>query len=61
MTEKVIETAPTGFELLPQGLGYTDTLQPVYRKVEGDSAIFGLVVENLYNFVGIANFHTIFS
>jgi hypothetical protein len=40
----MIETAPPGFELVPQGLGYIDTLQPVYRKVEGDRAIFGLVV-----------------
>jgi hypothetical protein len=44
VTEKMIETAPPGFELVPQGLGYIDTLQPVYRKVEGDRAIFGLVV-----------------
>ena len=44
MTEKMIETAPPGFELVPKGLGYIDTLQPVYRKVEGGSAIFGLVV-----------------
>ncbi|MGY8860403.1 MAG: PaaI family thioesterase [Pseudomonadales bacterium] len=56
MTEKMIETAPPGFELLPQGLGYTDTLQPVYRKVEGDSAIFGLVVGTQHsNTMGICH------
>ncbi|MDG2046804.1 MAG: PaaI family thioesterase [Halioglobus sp.] len=44
MTKRLLETVPKGFDPLPRGLGYTDTLQPIYRKVAGDSAVFGLVV-----------------
>ena len=43
-TETVFEEVPPGFEQLPSGLGYTDSLQPCYRKVVGDSASFGMVV-----------------
>lgn len=35
---------PEGFVQLPTGLGYTDTLQPSYRKVDGGTVRFGLVV-----------------
>ena len=44
MTETEVQSVPLGFDPLPQGLGFTDTLQPVYRKVAEDGAIFGLVV-----------------
>ena len=44
MTERIIETVPQDFDPLPRGLGFTDSLQPIYRKVAGDSATFGLVV-----------------
>ena len=37
-------SVPPGFELLPRGLGFTDSLQPVYRRLEGDSVSFGLEV-----------------
>ena len=47
MAEKEAEAVPPGFERLPLGLGFTDSLQPVYRRVggEGEGASFGLVVE----------------
>jgi len=45
VSEKIAETVPPGFERLPRGLGYTDSLQPIYRRVEGDGASFGLVVD----------------
>jgi uncharacterized protein (TIGR00369 family) len=41
MTNDVV---PEGFGEVPRGLGYTDTLQPFYRRVEGDKASFGLLV-----------------
>ena len=37
-------SVPEGFVQLPTGLGYTDTLQPSYRKLDGDTVHFGLVV-----------------
>jgi uncharacterized protein (TIGR00369 family) len=45
MSESVVEPVPEGFVPLPQGLGYTDTLQPCYRRLEGDSVSFGLLVQ----------------
>lgn len=35
---------PDGFELVPEGLGFTDTLQPLYRRVSDDMVSFGLTV-----------------
>jgi uncharacterized protein (TIGR00369 family) len=35
--------APQGFAALPEGLGFTDVLRPVYRK-EGDPPIIGMFV-----------------
>jgi len=40
-----MEAIPEGFEQLPIGLGFTDTLQPSYRRIEGDTVCFGLVVQ----------------
>lgn len=45
MDESVAESVPQGFTQLPEGLGYTDTLQPCYRKIEGESVSFGLLVQ----------------
>jgi uncharacterized protein (TIGR00369 family) len=42
MSENPTESVPEGFEPVPQGLGYTDTLQPLYRRFDGESVIFGL-------------------
>jgi len=45
MDNTVIDTVPEGFELLPRGLGFTDALQPCYRRVRGEAVSFGLLVE----------------
>ena len=42
-------SVPPGFELLPRGLGFTDSLQPVYRRLEGDSVSFGLEVASQHS------------
>ena len=38
------DRVPPDFELLPQGLGFTDSLQPIYRRLVDDSVVFGLEV-----------------
>lgn len=45
MNKKTAEAVPPGFERLPPGLGYTDSLQPSYRRIAEEGASFGLVVE----------------
>jgi len=45
MTSKEIDQVPMAFELIPTGLGFTDNLQPCYRKAENDNVCFGLVVQ----------------
>ena len=56
MSEKIAEVVPPGFERLPSGLGYTDSLQPSYRRIEGEGASFGLVVEAQHgNSMGICH------
>jgi uncharacterized protein (TIGR00369 family) len=56
VSEKIAEAVPSGFERLPVGLGFTDSLQPVYRRLAGESASFGLVVEPQHgNTMGICH------
>ena len=56
MNETTIEQVPEGFTRIPEGLGFSDNLQPVYRRVEGDSVSFGLVVEKQHgNLMGICH------
>lgn len=56
MSEVNEESVPTGFEQLPRGLGYTDSLWPTYRRVEGEQASFGLVVQPQHsNTMGICH------
>lgn len=51
-----IEAVPEGFVRMPEGLGFTDTLQPSYRRIEGDTVSFGLVVEAQHsNSLGICH------
>jgi uncharacterized protein (TIGR00369 family) len=51
-----IEVVPSGFERLPAGLGYTDSLQPIYRQLAGEGGGFGLVVEAQHsNTMGICH------
>lgn len=55
-SESIIETVPARFERLPTGLGYTDSLQPSYRRIEGESASFGLLVQAQHsNTMGICH------
>ena len=50
------DTVPEGFVPMPAGLGFTDTLQPSYRRIEGDSVSFGLVVATQHsNSLGICH------
>ena len=51
-----IDAVPEGFERMPGGLGFTDTLQPSYRRIQDDSVAFGLVVEHQHsNSMGICH------
>lgn len=53
MTETEI---PSGYDLLPTGLGYTDSLQPCYRKLAEEQLSFGLVVLDVHtNTMGICH------
>lgn len=46
---------PAGFEELPEGLGFTDVLRPVYRK-EGDMPTMGMRVQASHtNLLGICH------
>ena len=50
------ELIPAGFELLPLGLGFTDVIQPCYRRVEGDVVSMGLRVEQQHcNMMGFCH------
>ena len=47
---------PAGYEQLPTGLGFTDTLQPLYRRIDGDEVSLGLVVQKQHgNSMGICH------
>jgi uncharacterized protein (TIGR00369 family) len=56
MSQKGSDAVPEGFTPMPVGLGFTDTLQPSYRRIAGDSVSFGLVVESQHsNSLGICH------
>lgn len=44
MSERNDESVPAGFVPLPRGLGFSDNLQPIYRRREGDKVALGLIV-----------------
>ncbi len=44
MNGKGADAVPEGFIVLPLGLGFTDAMSPIYRRVEGESASIGMVV-----------------
>lgn len=47
---------PPGFEQLPCGLGFTDTLQPSYRRISAEGVSFGLQVGKQHcNIMGICH------
>ena len=46
---------PAGFQKLPEGLGFTDTLRPVYRR-DGDAPAMGMRVQAQHtNLIGICH------
>lgn len=56
MSKTTNDQVPEGFERLPLGLGFTDNLQPLYRRVSGDEVSFGLLVEPQHsNMMGICH------
>ena len=56
MSEVIFEPVPEGFEQLSEGFGYTDSIQPSYRRISGEEASFGLVVQQHHsNSMGICH------
>jgi len=56
MDEIKSEPIPAGFEILPRGLGFTDVIQPCYRKLDGESVSMGLRVEQQHcNMMGVCH------
>jgi uncharacterized protein (TIGR00369 family) len=50
------QNAPEGFRLLPDGLGFTDVLRPVYRREEGAGVAIGMFVQAQHcNMIGICH------
>ncbi len=47
---------PAGYEPVASGLGFSDRLQPYYRRVDGDDVSFGFVVQEQHlNLMGICH------
>ena len=56
MSETKLDPIPQGFELLPLGLGFTDVIQPCYRKVADKTVLMGLRVEQQHcNMMGVCH------
>ena len=56
MDEVSTDQVPEGFSPVPRGQGFSDNLQPSYRRIEGDSVSFGLVVQSQHgNLMGICH------
>lgn len=56
MVEKVVDVVPEGFDELPLGLGFLDSLHPVYRLNSDTQGGFGLVVADQHvNMMGICH------
>lgn len=50
------DAIPPGFEPIPRGLGFTDTLQPIYRRVDDEGISIGLLVDEQHlNMMGICH------
>jgi len=45
MGRDTVAEVPAGFERVPAGFGFTDAVQPVYRRVSEGGVSFGLVVQ----------------
>jgi uncharacterized protein (TIGR00369 family) len=49
-------TPPPGYEPVPSGLGFSDRLQPYYRRIDGDDVSLGFFVEEQHlNLMGIVH------
>lgn len=49
-------TPPPGYRPVPEGLGFSDRLQPYYRRVDEDGLSFGLYVQEQHlNLMGICH------
>ena len=47
---------PEGFQPLPEGLGFTDALRPIYRRVMDDRVAMGMFVQSHHcNMIGICH------
>ncbi len=47
---------PAEFDPMPQGLGFIDAIQPVYRRVQDAQASFGLIIDKQHtNTMGICH------
>ena len=56
MSDENIEPVPEGFELLPEGLGFTVNLAPCYRRYDGETLTLGLLVQKQHgNSMGICH------
>jgi len=55
MTQRTA-TIPDGYKPMPEGLGFTDRLQPVYRRIDGRDVSFGFIVATQHlNLMGICH------
>lgn len=51
-----LQTPPEGFEPMPEGLGFGDSLQPFYRRITGQDVSFGFFVSSQHvNMMGICH------
>ena len=51
-----IDPVPAGFDRVPEGLGFADTLQPSYRRIRAGTASLGLVVGDQHlNLMGLCH------
>tara|TARA_R110000823_G_scaffold132777_10_gene261354 strand:+ start:3728 stop:4171 length:444 start_codon:yes stop_codon:yes gene_type:complete len=56
MSDGTQSEIPQGFERLPEGLGFADAMQPVYRRIDADCVSFGLIVQPQHgNSMGICH------
>jgi len=56
MSETIVEAVPEEFEPFPEGLGFVDSLQPMYHRLRGKEMSLGLVVgEQHRNLMGICH------
>jgi uncharacterized protein (TIGR00369 family) len=56
MNETTVDRVPEDFVRLPAGLGFTDNLQPCFRRIRGSEVSFGLLVDRQHsNVMGICH------